>query len=468
MTVRRIRSQLDRSVNEYATASGRSSAAIASNRFRPAGRSPERVGVADSAVALSGQAHTGRKARLVPYRTRDSAPVAEAINNMAQNLIAVADDDWTSVSDEHIGHVELVLTAGGKVKTVMVRRPAKKQVCFIDWLNFSVDEQTWCKTARETLVTDEQFVYEASRHLEKIFGFGVTEKCKNGKNFFTDSWMLGDGMGFVCFGGNKSKMGIVISGHGCLHAVPGWEKRLHEFLRKVGVDPKISRVDLAHDDFDGAYLSPDWALEQWQCNRFSKKVGGRPPEVQRLGNWDRPSGRGRTLAVGMRSSSYYARCYEKGKKEGDKDSLWCRFEVECKNTNMVIDLDVLLNPSKYFLGAYPCMEYFEQFGEVDEASRFEVKQRAAQITMDFSEKWMSVQVGRYLRVFRELYGDKEALDRLCCPDDDYWPKRLKRLTDSATSGPVPIHKQEPEITSGFINFVNAVPSFGLNGMHGLA
>ena len=55
-------------------------------------------------------------------------------------------------------------------------------------------EETWSKTAREQLVSDEQFVCEASRQLEKIFGFGVTEKCKNGKNFFKESWVLGDGM----------------------------------------------------------------------------------------------------------------------------------------------------------------------------------------------------------------------------------------------------------------------------------
>jgi phage replication initiation protein len=268
-------------------------------------------------------------------------------------------------------------------------------------------------------------------------------------------------------------MGIIISGHGCLHALPGWEVRLHKFLTEVAVDPKISRVDLAHDDFDGSYLSVEWAHEQWKINQFSRKVGGRPPEIQRLGNWDRPSGRGRTLTVGMRSSSQFVRFYEKGKKEGDKDSNWCRCEIEFKNTNTIIRPDVLLNPSQFFKGAYPCMAYFEQFGEVDETSRFEVKQRAAQITVEASEKWMSVQVGRYLRVFRELYGDKDVLDRLCCPDDDYWPKRLKRLTDSATSGPLPVHERDawmagPVFVPDFSRFITTVPSFGLNGENGFA
>jgi phage replication initiation protein len=422
-----------------------------------------------SAAALPARIAVGARERgLVPHFAHVTDAYSPAINNMAENLSVELESRWNSVSDEHLGHVELILTTSGEVKTMLVRRPAKKQVCIIDWINFSVAEQTWCNTAREQLVSDDQFVTEASRQLEKIFGFGVTEKCKSGKNFFKESWVLGDGMGFVCFGGNKSKMGIIISGHGCLHALPGWEVRLYEFLTKVAVDPKISRVDLAHDDFDGSYLSVDWAYEQWKTNQFSRKVGGRPPEIQRLGNWDRPSGRGRTLTVGMRSSSQFVRFYEKGKKEGDKESNWCRCEIEFKNTNTIIFPEVLLNPSQFFKGAYPCMSYFEKFGEVDAAARFEVKQRAAQITIEASEKWMSVQVGRYLRVFRELYGDKDVLDRLCCPDDDYWPKRLKRLTDSATSGSVPIHKQEPMRVPDFIQFITTVPSFGLNGEHGFA
>jgi phage replication initiation protein len=114
------------------------------------------------------------------------------------------------------------------------------------------------------------------------------------------------------------------------------------------------------------------------------------------------------------------------------------------------------------------MRYFEQFGHVNESTRFEVKQRAAVINHDAAEQWLTVQCGKYIRVWRELYGDKEALDRLCCADDDFWPKRLKPLTDSATSGPIPIHKQEPVYVPGFLHFIKTVPSFGLNGENGFA
>ncbi|WP_426342806.1 replication initiation factor domain-containing protein [Pseudoduganella sp. S-14] len=449
-----------------------SQASASSSRSRLARPSRAAEGCA---LAQTEERTKGARHELVPHFSHDSGALATAINNMAENLAGESDASWSAISDEHFGHVQLVMTDSGQVKTVMVRRPVENQFCIIDWINFSVSEDTWCRTAREQLISDEQFVTEASRQLEKIFGFGVTEKCKTGKNFFKESWILGDGMGFVCFGGQKSKMGIIISGHGCLHALPGWEVRLHAFLTTVAIAPKISRVDIAHDDFDGGYLSVDWAFDQWKANRFSFKAGGRPPEIQKHGNWDRPSGKGRTLAIGMRSSSKYVRFYEKGRMEGDKESNWCRCEIEFKNTNTIIRPDVLLNPSEFFVGAYPCMADFKKFSLVDDGLRFEAKRRAAVINHDAAEKWLTIQCGKYIRVWRELYGDKEALDRLCCPDDDYWPKRLRSLTDSAASGSPPIHKtrlsevfdaNDPPFVPTRMQFYKTVPSFGLNGENG--
>jgi phage replication initiation protein len=448
--------------DEYAKAAGRSTAA------RTPSALPHYAGRDGGAIAPTERAGAVERQRLVPILTGDSTPSSSPINNMGENLSGKREPRWSAFMDEHLGHVRLVMTDSGEVKTVMVRRPTEKQICIIDWINFTVSEDTWCKTARQGLVSDEQFVTEASRQLEKIFGFGVTAQRDRGMNFYRESWVLGDNMGFVCFGGQRSTMLITVTGHGCLHALPGWERRLHDFLTTVAIRPSISRIDLAHDDFDGSYLSVDWADAQYDEGGFTFAKGGRPPGEQKLGSWKRPSGKGRTFTVGLRSSSKYVRFYEKGRKEGDRDSNWCRCEIEFKNTNTVIRPEVLLNPSFFFVDAYPCMRYFEQFGHVNESTRFEVKQRAAVINHDAAEQWLTVQCGKYIRVWRELYGDKEALDRLCCADDDFWPKRLKPLTDSATSGPIPIHKQEPVYVPGFLHFIKTVPSFGLNGENGFA
>jgi phage replication initiation protein len=256
---------------------------------------------------------------------------------------------------------------------------------------------------------------------------------------------------------------VMLSGQGCQNALVGWEKRLHDFLTSVAVRPSISRIDLAHDDFGGDFLSVDWAEQQWWEGGYSFKKGGRPPEIQEVGNWKRPSGKGRTLTIGQRQSSKYCRFYEKGKHEGDKASLWCRCEVEFKNTSMIILPEVLLNPSQWFCGAYPC---FVAFAKSDTPRRFEVKQKTAQITVAACIEVTKHQFGKYLRVFRELYGDREALDLVCNDSKDYWPKRMKPLTNSASSGPTPVHKQPPVQMPTFLQHITTVPSYGLNGENG--
>jgi hypothetical protein len=93
---------------------------------------------------------------------------------------------------------------------------------------------------------------------------------------------------------------VMLSGQGCQNAVAGWEKRLFHFLTNVAIRPSISRIDLAHDDIDGAYLSVDWAYDQYALGGYTQKAGGRPPNIERIGNWTRPTGKGRTLTIGFR------------------------------------------------------------------------------------------------------------------------------------------------------------------------
>lgn len=391
------------------------------------------------------------------------------INNMGENLnsadgLEVA-EMWTAITEEDLGEVELVLSDSGKVKTVMVRRPSTAQACIIDWINFTVLEDTFFKTARQVLVTDDQIIEEASRQFEKIFGFGITEKRDRGLNFYRESWVLGDQMGFVCFGGQRSTMQVTLTGQGCANAIQGWERRLYDWLTKVAVRPSISRLDLAHDDLEGEYLSVDWADAQWSSGGFTFKQGGRPPEIQHLGNWKRPSGKGRTLTIGTRASSKFCRFYEKGRKEGDRESLWCRCEVEFKNSNTVIPPEALLNPTEYFVGAYPCLS---EFAHVETPARMEVKSRAAHINVDASIAITLRQYGRYIRTFRELYGDKATLDKICFDGDDYMPKRLKILTNGLTTGTPAVHAERPIRVPSFIEFVTTVPCFGLNGENGFS
>lgn len=447
----------------YAEASGCSTQSrFAQSEMHGVGESSTgRADRADSAPALAARSSAiAENAQLVPQIAHVSATECSPINNMGKNLEGVQPEHWESVCEEDFGEVELVLTGKGEIKTLLVRLPSPAQCCVIDWLNFTVSEDTWSKTAGRTLITDEEYVEEASRQLEKIFGFGVTTHRGMKLNWYADSWVLGDGMGFVCFGKQNRTMLIMLSGQGCTNALADWEKRLYDFLTQVAIRPSISRIDLAHDDFDGSYLSVDWAYQQWKDGGCSFKKGGRPPEIQKHGNWDYLSGKGRTITFGQRVSSKFCRTYEKGKKEGDKESNWCRCEVEFKNTNTVIDPLILLNPSKFFVGAYP---FFSAFSTTETPARMAVKARAQHITVDDSIAITKRQFGKYIRVFRALFGDLETLDLITNKDENAFPKRMKPFLSFHDSGPVPIHKQAIPVVSDFAHFPSSPPFFGLNG-----
>lgn len=232
-----INPSLDSSV-AYATATGRSSSvrAVKARLFgigKPVGHCAERTARATALPERIGA--TAENAGLVPQKAHVSAAGCPPINNMGENLQSAESEAWSSICDEDLGEVELVMTDSGKIKSVMVRRPSAAQTCVIDWINFSVLEDTWFKTAREQLISDEQIIVEASRQLEKIFGFGITSNRGKGMNWYRDSWVLGDDMGFVCFGSQRSTMLITLTGQGCLNAVSGWEKRLYDFLTKTAI-----------------------------------------------------------------------------------------------------------------------------------------------------------------------------------------------------------------------------------------
>ena len=123
----------------------------------------------------------------------------------------------------------------------------------------------------------------------------------------------------------------------------GWQNRLYDFLKQSqGV--KITRLDLAHDDYDGTYLNIDDLNERESNKEFY--YFGKPARVTWYGDWkylDRDK-LGRTLQIGCRTSDKLLRAYEKGKQLGDKNSEWVRLEVELKAKHTHIPLMLLSIP----------------------------------------------------------------------------------------------------------------------------
>ncbi|OXJ00900.1 phage replication protein [Burkholderia sp. AU33803] len=326
----------------------------------------------------------------------------------------------------------MVVTDTGKLKTVLVRRPVNEQVAMIDTLRFTVGEETWSRTAGVQLVADEAFILEASKHLTEIFGFGITRDLKKMRDFYTNAWELGDNYGHVALGGagQRQTMLINLNGQGCIAAKAGWESRLHDFLVDTAARPTITRIDLAHDCMQGEYTVDQ--IDGWYDDGlFTCSVNA--PRHEYKGDWKNPIGKGRSVYIGVRGNGKLCRAYEKGREQGDAHSEWVRIEVEFHNKKRVIPLNVLLDPSSYFVGAYPCLRFLDASRTPE---KIEIKRKAAEINVDASLTNIRTSYGKYAFVLRNLLGDAEFLDAITNSSGN-WPERLK-VPDYETCA-VPVH-----------------------------
>lgn len=320
-----------------------------------------------------------------------------------------------------------VITADG-LQTEMIRRPAKGEKCVIDWLSVTMQAYTF-ENDRTSDQVHESFRQSAlidnvSHVLHDIFGFGIDNENKSGRNFYERSYTLEHNAGFVCIGGQNDTIMISINGVGCTYGKEGWEAHFNAWLNLFCQEPKITRIDLAHDDLYGEYTNIDWFNEQHTIGGFTN--GGRPPSVEFRGDWKKPNGKGRSLYIGSRDSSKFTRIYEKGRQLGDKDSQWLRTEVEYKSRDIFIPLEVLTNPSQYFLASYPCFHIFD--GQVD-VSKFDRVEKQDLMTFQQAIDILKNQYGRYLYFFRHVYDDDAVLlDLLTDIKNKAVPERIDPLT----------------------------------------
>lgn len=320
-----------------------------------------------------------------------------------------------------------VITADG-LQTEMIRRPADGEKCVIDWLSVTMQAATF-ENNRTSEQVHESFRQSAlidnvSTVLHDIFGLAIDKENKSGRNFYERSYTLDHNAGFVCIGGQNDTIMISINGVGCTYGKQGWEAHFNAWLNLFCQEPKITRIDLAHDDLYGEYTSIDWFNEQHTIGGFTN--GGRPPSVEWRGDWKKPNGKGRSLYIGSRDSSKFTRIYEKGKQLGDKNSLWLRTEVEYKSRDIFIPLDVLTNPSQFFLASYPCFHIFD--GQTD-VNKFDRVEKQNLMTFDQAVEILKNQYGRYLHFFRQVYDDDTALlDLLTDIKNKAVPERIDPLT----------------------------------------
>lgn len=221
------------------------------------------------------------------------------------------------------------------------------------------------------------------------------------------------------FGGghHKGRARLDLSGSCCArisawHTLAGWIERQCDY--------KLTRVDLAVDCLQGEY-SVDDARAWLEAGEFN--AGGRNPRHSTPGDWLNPEPvHGRTLEIGRRENGKMLRAYEKGLQlrpgSGDR---WTRFEVELRNIDRDLPLDVLTDCDKYFAGAYRCLErLLEVTGE-----RIATHQKEGELSIQKLTEHCRTSYGRYVNVLRAVLSASEVLDVLSLPGV---PRRLEKAS----------------------------------------
>ncbi|GAB3258103.1 replication initiation factor domain-containing protein [Chitinimonas naiadis] len=319
---------------------------------------------------------------------------------------------------ETIEPMRLVLS-DGKLKEVLVRVPGRGQTAIIDWINVTFHASTCWERLGATTPQNRDMVISLSHKLRSIGGdaWVVTRQCEKGRNFYHEAYEIGDGLGFVCIGGQRDTMLVMLNSQALTTASEGWQAKLYDFLTHVAIQPRLTRVDVAHDDFTGERYTVDRALEDYEAGLFVCHV--MQPDCERRGNWHKPNGKGRTAYIGHRANGKYCRVYEKGMQLGSPESPWVRIEVEFKSVDRVIPFEILLNPGEYLAAAYPAFAWIDEH-----QTRIETYKREANTSYQTMLAWLKRQCGPALAFAEQVEGSASAVLELVRRDDT--PRRMKR------------------------------------------
>ena len=298
---------------------------------------------------------------------------------------------------------ELILQ-DGTVKAVL-KRSGPDGCGFIDWLNFTFSESTAHRLDWPCTLSDADIVNAVSATLVKIFGFGVTGSDVGRRNFYQRAFPLGDGYGFICHGGQRETVLVMISGDGLTAARPGWEGRLRHFLEHVAISPRLTRVDVAYDCFAGEY-SVDQADSDFDAGLFRLSRSPKNPTHELRGNWREPDGKGRTIYIGRRVNGKFCRVYEKGRQLGCPSSNWTRIEVEYKSVDRVIPFDILTSPGAFLSGAYPAFGWISEKQDRIRTTREEVLH-----SKERKENWIKLMCGADLNALHFLEKGRNAAEK---------------------------------------------------------
>lgn len=192
---------------------------------------------------------------------------------------------------------------------------------------------------------------------------------------------------------------VSLTGQGCQH-VRNW-RWVHQVA--TDLDAKLSRLDIAVDDLTGETFDVHHFLRLYKQGDFV--MNGRPPEgrfVDDLGNQ-----KGCSLYIGKKGHKEL-NVYEKGKQLGDPESKHTRCELRLYAARTELPLDALINPGKYFAGAYPMLAAYI----IGEAERLHARERMVNASAKAMVRFLRNQAGTAFNCIVESVGEEFAMEVL--------------------------------------------------------
>lgn len=237
--------------------------------------------------------------------------------------------------------------------------------------------------------------------LSQIMNLHLSSARDKGLYGYTDSCKILDStrrveLGHIGFGGNNDTIHIQISGEGCKHVFDSVSPFvLHFWLSKVLFVTRLSRVDLAFDDFDGNF-DTSYAERAYNDDAFKNPRGGKTPVIDIRRPMTGTKIMGDTVYVGTRKSPVFWRIYDKALQQGIHDKTWYRNEVELKK----VTVDVLQNPALSFAG----LNRFSSSLNIEHGTTTYTNKKRAALDLASKLRWVKQQCGRTLADVAELFG----------------------------------------------------------------
>lgn len=239
------------------------------------------------------------------------------------------------------------------------------------------------------------------------------------RNFYRRHFQFktnGDQCGFIAFSGEHQRdtFCVVLTGAGVCH-LKEWQS-IRAKLESAHC--KLTRVDVAYDDFEGKYSLDD--VRRWHADGlFTTK--GRPPAYGHAGFTD---GTGETVYIGKNAGNQQLCAYEKGKQLGDPDSKWLRLEGRFGAKYREISLDILTDPAAYLAGHFKPLAFVAQA-----VKRMKTSALRAASELKKAMKYCSIQYGGFLKVVRNACPNQHEFGRFVesFTHGAKWPAWVKSL-----------------------------------------